>query len=171
MQTNEIKIEDQIKSEYNELEDSMRADISHLDLKIADIETHIQSINIQIKQIETRMVRETDPVKKLNLNKAFSYLIRIYAELVSASHGFFSSKLSYRKNQEMALRNKLRLVHIDIPKISHDIVEDLTIPKLVKMINSLKNVIDSNDKKPSLIENDMVNKIKSIDNNEKYSLE
>jgi hypothetical protein len=165
----DIKLVDQVSKEYKELEDNIRADVNHLDLKIADIETHTQTINIQLKLIQKQISTETDPIKRLNLNKAFSYLIRIYAELTSAGHGFFSSKLAYRKNQEMALRNKLKMIHIDIPKLSQETVEDLTIPKLVKLISNMDKLVNTDDVKKS--DNVIVNKIKNINFDEEYSLQ
>ncbi len=170
----EINISNNIKSEYKILEDAMDSDINHLDLKIADIEAHIQSINIQINQISSQITKEPDPVKRLNMNKGFSYLLRIYAELTAASHGFFSSKLAYRRNQEMVLRNKLKIINIDLPKMNQDSIEDLTVSKLVKLINNMNKTINTATGTTSNTDNnknDLIQDIKSINTSEQYSLQ
>lgn len=153
-----------IEVEFNDVLDNILADISNVDIKIADIQRYITILDANIEMLERRIRKEKDVSKKINMQRALNGLLQIMVSYQDALQKFLNLKHNYRESQSRCIRDKYKLELDAVKSVDKD-KSDLTVSKLIELFSNLQNTLASDSNKREILES-----LEDLEDNEVFSL-
>ena len=134
------------KKEFKALEVEFNADIDHVDLRMAQIQGYITTLDSHVAKAKQALVNESDPNKRSKYYGIMNTALSMIAEYESLYLKAMEIKHRYRKDKSEFVLKRVKLSDIDLRKMESDDASGLNTPKLVEMINKLETMLNSGGK-------------------------
>ncbi len=135
-----LKLIDVAIKEYEELLNNIDLDINHIITKLSEIQKYIITLEIIITGLETELLNEQDPRKKVYLSKTLLIYIEKITIIQDSYHRFLSLKQNYRSEQNRIITNKTKLrIDVEIKSKEENIGQLASMTQLIKIFKGIYN--------------------------------
>lgn len=138
----------QISKEFDNLEDNLKLDITHIDHRMSDIQQYITTLDTQLNNLQILIQNQKDPATKSGMYKIYNNTLEIIAKFQQIYQTFFQTKHNYRREHDDLICKKLRLVNIDIKRAEDG---ELTPTTLLTVLQQLSGQIEKDTTGPNKI--------------------
>ena len=158
----------QLDGKFTEKFDNLSHDIDHIDARMKHINDFVINLETQVNNLRALIANDDNPTKRGHYYTLMNTCVELNARYEELYLKCLDIKFKYRKEQDDLQYKVKKMVHLDIPRLKKDNIEDgdLSSSKLSSMLNTIMSKLDKTDTEA----NDMVKSLTEFENDNDYKI-